>query len=319
MKYYLIINPGSRSGKSQKLVPAIFNQLNRAGASYESIIIKNIDDVNASAKQALESDYDAIVAVGGDGTINAVINAFFDDKGKLRAKTPLGIIYTGTSPDFCKSYNIPLKTTPAVETLLKNQVEEIRVGEITCRKDLSAIDNSNQSDTLPKTVYFACCANIGLGASVARLANKNRKYLGDFLGTFVALIISIVRFHSCRFSVSFDGRETTISKLYNLSVGKTPFIASGIRVPSALTFQTEAFYYLVARSFSILNLPLVLYQIYRGKIKENSTCLYYGHANHIEIKANGFAAEIEADGDPVGYLPCSIRTVNDKIRVIVKK
>ncbi|MFC1733448.1 diacylglycerol/lipid kinase family protein, partial [candidate division KSB1 bacterium] len=173
MKYYLILNPGSQSGKSRKKFQKIFNHLNESGIDFQYHITISLHDAYFASKEANKKNFDAIIAVGGDGTINAVLNGFFDDNGNRTSTSKFGIIYTGTSPDFCKSYYIPLKLDHAVNNIISCNTIKINVAKI--------LLSSNEKDLLMQTRFFACCANVGLGAELARRANSGmRKYFGDF-------------------------------------------------------------------------------------------------------------------------------------------
>ena len=80
--------------------------------------------------------------MGGDGTINSVLNGFFDDKGNRISDSRMGVIYTGTSPDFCKSYNIPLNLDETVDTLVAQKCRKIKVGKVTfLSKNIEMLDS----------------------------------------------------------------------------------------------------------------------------------------------------------------------------------
>ena len=109
MKYFFILNPGSCSGASEKSFAAIKHILKLRGIEYEYAVTKDLDEAYSLSAQSNRQGYDIIVAVGGDGTINRVINGFYNKEGRRISHAKLGIIYTGTSPDFCRSYNIRLQ------------------------------------------------------------------------------------------------------------------------------------------------------------------------------------------------------------------
>jgi diacylglycerol kinase family enzyme len=315
------MNPGSKGGKSKKRFELIFNLLKDAGINYDYKITTCLNDAYTGSQLANKNKYDVIVAVGGDGTINKVINGFFDASGKRISTAVLGIIYTGTSPDFCKSYGIPLKIKDSVESLLRGNTLKITIGKISCSDkwndvyDAQSIENLSDS----KTIYFGCCANIGLGAALARRSNSGiRKYLGDFSGTFLSLIVTIISFKSATCSCRFEGKPERITNLYNLSVGITPFIASGIKVNNKLFPGEPKFYSLITRKLNLINLPGVIQRIYSGKPIENSSNLTLKYSKSVEVLGNINNPEIEADGDPVGFLPCKIVPAIDQLELVIK-
>ena len=121
MKCFLILNPRSKSGKSAKLHGYIISALEKTGVKFDFSYVVSFDSIRKQSVYANRNGYDRIIAVGGDGTINAVISGFYDQHGKRISQAKMGVIYTGTSPDFCKSYGIPLKIDEAIKCLFTGQ------------------------------------------------------------------------------------------------------------------------------------------------------------------------------------------------------
>jgi diacylglycerol kinase family enzyme len=320
MKYFLIFNPGSRNGQSEKLISRIRRLLNDRKVDYEYGITESLQDAYLLSQKANLSGYDVVVAVGGDGTINKVLNGFYDDSGLRVSKARLGVIYTGTSPDFCKSYCAPyVNIERSIDVLLVDNTTKIQIGKITLAKKIQPELNEQtvQNDSNFIIRYFSCCANIGLGASVARYANSGiRKIAGDNLGTFSALIKAFMSYRPSELSISFNGEEELLSRLYNLSVGKTFHIASGIKVKNSLVEGDDSFYALIVRNVGWMKVPYCLKSIYSGKEIPNSDTVYIKYAKNIEVYGNSDTPEVEFDGDPQGFLPCRIEMAKDKLELI---
>lgn len=320
MKYFFIMNPGSKGGKSRKSFEKLFHHLERENIQYDHKITKDLSDAFSFSVAANKRGYDVIIAVGGDGTINGVLNGFFDSNGKRVSEAAFGVIYTGTSPDFCKSYNIPVDFESAVLTMLANKREKIRVGKLTfCTENkVERINRSIEFCPERSVRFFGCCANIGLGASLARRANSGmRKYLGDFMGTFVSLIVTLLRYRANHFILFKDGKEVVVDRLYNISIGRTRYIASGIKVHNTINTGEERFYSLLVRDITLSGLPGIISKIYSGKEIKNNKFISLEYLNTIEISGNFQNPEVEMDGDPVGYLPCRIEMAEDPLDLIV--
>jgi len=320
MKYFLIFNPGSRNGQSEKLIFCIRGLLKDRKVNYEYGITKFLQEAYLLSQKANSAGYDAVVAVGGDGTINKVLNGFYDDNGLRVSKARFGVIYTGTSPDFCKSYRIPYANIErSIDVLLVGNTTKIQIGKIILAAKMNPEFNGKPvrsgSDFI--TRYFSCCANIGLGAAVARYANSGvRKIAGDYLGTLVALMKAFMSYHSSELTVSVNGKEEQISKLCNLSVGKTFHVASGIKVKSILAEGDGSFYALVVRNVGWTKVPYCLKCIYGGKEMPSTDTVYLKYAQSIGIYGNSNIPEVEFDGDPQGFLPCRIEMATDKLELI---
>lgn len=320
MRYFLIMNPGSGGGKSRKMFKKILTTLDNIGISFDHKPTNTLEDAYRLSAEANEKDYDVIVAVGGDGTINRVLNGFYNSAGRRISGSKLAVIHTGTSPDFCKNYGIPPDIDRALDTVLGGSSKKILPGKITY-----TIFHDPGLDGRPlyknydktKTGYFGCCANFGLGASVARIANSGvRKYLGDHAGTFFALLQTLFTYRPGDFTVIVDGQEQLIEKVYNISVGKTSYIASGIKVYNELSPLDPRFYKLVVKKPDWAAWPRVFSRLYGGKRFANDNSMSLHYARSIEIYGSSRNPEVEFDGDPRGFLPCVIETATDPLDLI---
>ncbi|MHB8074105.1 diacylglycerol/lipid kinase family protein [Desulfosporosinus fructosivorans] len=322
MRYFLIMNPGSGGGSKEK-VEKILTIFQQNGLQFDFRLTDTLEDAYTLSVEGNTKGYDVIVAVGGDGTINRVINGFYDTKGRRSSSSKLGVIHIGTSPDLCKSYNIPLDLEQALNTIITGKSQQISIGKITytCAYDqgleglpLQPLGKINRN---VETSYFACCANIGLGASVARSANSGiRKYIGDYAGTFVSLIKTLFEYKSNHCSVRFDGQSEVLENVYNISVGKTTYIASGIKVKNQLTLGDSRFYVLIIKDIGVADWISVLRKLYRGKKFTDNKAMSLRYASSIEVYGNSKNPELEFDGDPIGFLPCEIETALDPLDLI---
>lgn len=316
------MNPASKGGKSLKKFKKILALLKEFNVDYNYELTKSLENARLLSKKANELNYDFIVAIGGDGTINSVLNGFYNDTGYRISLAKMGVIYTGTSPDFCKSYQIPLNLKKAVQILIDPYIRNIKIGKITCcEQNLSENDGKRISYSMQvKTKFFGCCVNVGLGASLAREANSGiRKYFGDTMGTFISLIKILLRYMANTFFIFKDNTEIKVDKLYNMSIGRTPFIASGIKVHHELSDDDDRFYCMTVRNLKFDNIPYVLYKAYSGGKIKNSAYLNLDYCNNIEILGNYQNPEVEFDGDPGGYLPCKIELSKSTLELITER
>jgi diacylglycerol kinase family enzyme len=317
MRYCFIVNPQARNGRSVRILNQLTAEIKRHGLAYDFLRADGLAHARQLSVEANRDGYEVIVAVGGDGTINRVINGFYDAQGKRLSPARLGVVHTGTSPDLCRSYSIPTDIATAVATLVKGVVRPISIGRIMFAAES---DDHSSMDRLSKSTpaYFACCANIGLGAQLARLANGGiRKYAGDFLGTLVSLLRVITGYRPHHLQVTLDGQQKTVTQSYNISVGKTFYIASGIKVRHSLREQDNRFYVLSVSHLSCARLIPVLWSLYSGRPITRSNYLSLDYALDITLSAGKESTDVEFDGDPAGHCPCHIDTATDPLDLIV--
>jgi len=306
LKTILIINPLSRSGRSKKYLSGIIRSCKELFGELDYMQASTYTSLRKLSEEANKKNVDIIVSVGGDGTINSVLNGFYDKEGKRISKSRLGVIYTGTSPDFCKSYHVPLDHGAAIDCMKSGYTRQVMPGKIRfrCLKDSSA----------EETRYFFCCANIGIGAGIARDANKIRKYTGDLGGTFISLLKNLLTFKRKRLFLQLDHKIDCIEKATNISIGRTPYIASGIKVNNERITDNDCFYVIIASDLSWYNFPGLLRQIYSGNIG-NTKYLRFNTGKNIILNSDEKDVEVEFDGDPAGYLPCYISLAEEPIEL----
>jgi diacylglycerol kinase family enzyme len=147
------------------------------------------------AKEAAQSDYQTIVAAGGDGTISAVAAAIAET-----SKT-LGVLPLGTLNHFSKDLNISAEPEEAVRVIAENHIEEIDAGEVNGQ-------------------IFINNSSIGLYPQIVRRREKQQHRLGrgKWLAAFWAAIAVLRRYPFLLIKLTIDGKELR---------RKTPFIFIG--------------------------------------------------------------------------------------------
>jgi diacylglycerol kinase family enzyme len=322
MNYFIICNPGSRNGRSVRSLKTIERFFVEHNLSYELAVTENMDHAYRLSVQANRAGFDTIIACGGDGTINMVLNGFFGSDGKRISKARMGIVYTGTSPDFCKSYHIPFRgIDQALHTIVEGKTTRIQVGKIMLAKTFvpgeKRVGRNHPHFT---TRYFGCCVNVGLGATLASHANSGiRKLCGDTLGTFLSLLKTLSGYRPENFIVHRDGKQCAIENLFNLSIGKTHHIASGIKVHSGLEEGDGRFYNLLVQHLTPLSFLPCMRTIYGGKPFRNTPFVSLSYTRELEVESPGKACEVEFDGDPQGFLPCRITMAEEPLDLITEK
>lgn len=175
--YTFIVNPHSRSKMGQVLWSQLESTLKVRNIEYQ-VHLTQYQKHATKIVRALTRDgkTHTIVALGGDGTINEVINGIYDF-----AKVTFGYIPTGSSNDFARSLGLPTDPMAALENILNpTHIRKMDIGTLSYGK---------------KTRHFAVSAGIGFDAAVCHQAvvSKlkaflNRIHLGKL--TYVCIALS---------------------------------------------------------------------------------------------------------------------------------
>lgn len=306
VKAYLILNPTSKSGKGKRRWDNIFNLLKKYDVDYK--VGKSTyagHSIVLAREAALSKKYDSIVAVGGDGTINEVLNGICSTRDEIDLLPALGIIYTGTSPDICKYHKIPLDMEKAVQLIKENNQVPIDVGEV-----------EHYIKDKKETRFFLCSVNLGIGARVADGSNSGlRKKFGDFLGTLLSIISATLKYKRATLNCKIDGKDYQFTNTLNMTIGKNPHVASGYKVNVDIKHDDGKSYIFSVNNMNLFEILLNLPRVYTGtfhKHKKN-TLMYF---KEFECAYSDEAPEVEYDGDPQGHLPCKVKLLTNKLRLI---
>ena len=282
MKRFLVLaNPSSHGGRSGRILPLLRELLSEG----EFVVLKNIKEASQLAREA--TGYEAVVACGGDGTVNAVAHGVLANRDNA---LKFGVLYTGTSPDFCREHGIPTDAEEAVAVLRTGVVREIPV--------LTANGDS-----------FFCSMNLGMGAMVAATANRLRPLLGDVLGTLWSVLREVVR--GRRYNIKVNGEE--IRSVAHALVTRMPRIAGGLKV--ALPPLADDEYALwFARDVSRFGCLRIVWNLYRGNPCGELRVLR-GKTTFASVKH----VALEYDGDPHGALPVAVGFAPRRLRLLVPK
>lgn len=127
---FIVLNAGSGSQDSQDAHDTIARVLSAAARQHDIDMVRRGADIPAAARRAASrahAEGGAVVAAGGDGTINAVAQAAHD------VGCPMGVVPQGTFNYFSRTHHIPLETEAATQALLTARPTPVQVGEVNGR------------------------------------------------------------------------------------------------------------------------------------------------------------------------------------------
>lgn len=121
----LIYNPTSGREEGRRRLPNILQMLDAAGIETTTRATEGKGDATINAAEAVNNGYDIIIAAGGDGTLNEIINGM---AGKPN-RPPLGIIPLGTTNDFARALSIPRNWEKACSIIIRQAIQVIDLGQ----------------------------------------------------------------------------------------------------------------------------------------------------------------------------------------------
>ncbi|HEU4965802.1 MAG TPA: diacylglycerol kinase [Bacilli bacterium] len=122
----LIYNPTAGKEAVRTKLPLILDLLEQGGWEASCHMTKGDVDAIEAAKQASRDRFDYVIAAGGDGTINEVINGL----AQMEYRPPLGILPAGTTNDLARALGLPRDLKKATEIILQKKVVPMDVGQV---------------------------------------------------------------------------------------------------------------------------------------------------------------------------------------------
>jgi len=207
-----VVNPVSGNGRTYKKWLAVERELRLKGYAFSVRFTEAPLHASRITAEALQSTYTHIIAVGGDGTINEVLNGFYYEPNLLNKEAALSVIPMGTGSDFSRI--LPISSQLGYIEKLLNEGEEQRCDVVQATyKDWDGMEASR---------YYINIADIGIGSETVYRVNQRSKAWGGFLSFFSAALISVFKFENPILSVEVDGQEfySGASSLVAISNGK---------------------------------------------------------------------------------------------------
>jgi diacylglycerol kinase (ATP) len=306
-KTVFVVNPHAGNGSTGKAWPRIKTLAGELLGSFEDCLTAGPGDATQMTREHLLGGADRIICVGGDGTLNEVVNGFFDENGPLRPDAVLGFFPNGTGCDFCRTMPIPSGLKPSLETIREGYVQTIDLGKIRFR------DHEGRT----RTRYFHNIASFGLGGEVVDRVNRTSKACGPFISFIWGTLVSLFSYEKKRILLRVDDGEERSVEILNIAVANGRYHGGGMLVaPDAVT--DDGLFHVTVIGAMIL--PLVLWHLPKlytggiGKIRQVSM-----QTGKKVAAASEQRVLLDIDGEQPGTLPAELSILPSAIKMIMKR
>lgn len=301
-----IINPVSGGGRARGIWPHVERLLTSKAIEFTFDFTASSRQATDITREALLNGEDVIVAVGGDGTVNEVINGFFQGERKINPAVRLGIIPAGTGSDWCRTVGIPADRMAAMDVLLAGRFSLFDLGRISC----SPLNEHSG----PVTRYFLNAADAGFGAAVVESIKGTSKFLGHRSSYLWGLLNSLLRNSNVPIEVRLDGREIAAGKHFVVVVANGRFFGGGMHIAPQADARDGLIDVVLIGDIKKLEVVRNLSRLYSGRVAEiNKVNTARGRLLEIESKSS---VGVEVDGEFVGRLPARFEILPEQIKLI---
>jgi diacylglycerol kinase (ATP) len=283
MSIVAIINPNAGRGKTVRIPKAA-----------EILETKAPGHAIELTRDAIKQGARTIIAVGGDGTVNEVVNGFFENERIIAMDAELAIISRGTGSDFSRILN---RFIPSGE---RRMVDLMKVW-------YTATDGSR------RLRYSINITSFGMGGEVADRVNRSTKVLGGKVAFLTSMFRTACLFPGKAVTLQLDHSKTIAANITNVAIGNGQYHGAGMWICPGAIIDDGLLDVTVVRHLNLAQLVKSLPTLYDGGI--------YSHPKVESHRVKSVKAEsaepvlIEIDGESVGRLPLEISVVPQAIRV----
>ncbi len=301
---HIIINPASAGGRTgdrqQMIVQMIDRQIGTPCALH---VTGGPLDAAAFARSAIEEGANHVIAVGGDGTIQEVVNGLFHNGSPHNPACTLGIISSGTGQGLAQSLGLPEDIAERVHVACCGRPHPIDVGRISMR-------NGNGKS---RVQYFVNECQLGIGAHVVKSVSCRHKRFGGFLAFGWKTIVAAIGENAHSYVMSLDDGPEIMVPLLGLIIANGAYTGGGMHIAPAALLDDGFVDVLMIHDQTVRERLRGFMKVYSGKHLENGnfSCT---RARKLTISP---AADVllEADGELLGTAPCEIELLRRTLLV----
>jgi YegS/Rv2252/BmrU family lipid kinase len=306
-QWYFILNPIAGDGRGHKSWQKIKFLLRRANINFDFGISNYPQHSIQLASEAVLKGYRYIAAVGGDGTINEVINGIFAQQEVPTNTITFAVIPIGTGNDWIKTHKIPNNLKKAVQLLIKPNLIKHDIGHV----------SYHNVDTLKKEQrFFINVAGLAYDAFVTRATKTRPKYGNSKLYYLYLIVRCVTQFKATAATVFFDDKEISFP-FFNITVGQCKYNGGGTTVVPHADPTDGLFAISVFKNVKPWEVIVKAPQFYTGSIVKHKEAVT-DQAKQIKITAPAETpAYVEVDGEWLGQSPIEFTMFAASINVVV--
>jgi diacylglycerol kinase (ATP) len=298
----VIVNPVAGAGRTRREWPRIMSMFKGSGLRFEHDLTEAPGHAIELAKSAAKNGYDIVVSVGGDGTINEIVNGIYAS-GNIGA-TALGIVSTGTGSDYIRTIGIPRRYEDACHCLRKLKKRTVDLGIV------EYMNNGSQMERL-----FVNFAGFGFDAEIVRRTTRQFKALGSLPSYLMGLLVTLVTYRNKDISLKLDG-EPLQKRVCAVIINNGKYGGGGMFAAPGADLADGWLDVLIIGNMSKPDLLCSLPRIYKGT-HLNHPKVDMRKAREIEVQPRNSRIELQADGELLGETPARFRILPSVLNVIV--
>ncbi len=306
---YFIVNPHSSNGRTGRIWPSFRRILERRLGRVHFALTRGILHARDLAARALQDGYDLILAVGGDGTVNEVLNGFYATDGAagagrklLRPQVALGYLSSGTGGDLSRTlsyHDCPLEQQ--AELLLESGIRRIDCGEV-------AFHGPSGEPAVRK---FINASSAGFSGNVLHAMNRFSKLFGGKIAYQMGVLRSLIRLDNHPIAVTVDGRAFFEGPALLAVVANGRYFGGSMMIAPHARVNDGLLDVILVRAMKRRDILSKIGRLYRGEHLDLPE-VTWTRGKEIRMSSPGRVL-LEMDGEQPGTLDATFRVLEEEI------
>ena len=219
-KVLVVANPSSGGGATAKRIPEVERALRRYGLQYTLAATVRPGHASEIAASAISRGFDVIAVVGGDGTLNEVVQAYMAKDGSALAGPDLALVPSGSGGDFRKTLGLSGGVDEAVARIRFGQRRPCDLGVLELQ------DNAGRQ----AFHAFINIASFGVGGLVDRIVNDSPKWMGGRAAFFLGSLRATLQYKNAGVRIRIDGAPFYEGPIFNVAIANGRYFGGGMKI-----------------------------------------------------------------------------------------
>lgn len=304
-KIVFVVNPRSGAGATGRQWRSLASQLRRTVGDFGELFTSGPGEGTALARHALMRSADVVVAVGGDGTTNEIVNGFFDEDGQLvRPGASLAVLPRGTGSDFLRTFSSEVGAEAVARRLAYGEPRPLDVGRV------RFLDSLGEE----RVRHFVNVASFGASGLIDTYVNQGSKVLGGRLSFALGSLRGLLEYSDRRCQVRFDDGEWEELDVTCLAVANGQYFGGGMRVAPEARVDDGLFDVTIWTGYGLGDFVIKGKKLYDGSHVDLAGTRTL-RARKVEARCDETCL-LDVDGEAPGQLPATFEILPGALSIL---
>ncbi|MDP5277103.1 diacylglycerol kinase [Chengkuizengella axinellae] len=288
----LIYNPSSGREEMKRRLPEVLKKLEKGGFETSTHETSGQGDAIRAAEEAVKREFDVVIAAGGDGTLNEVVNGLANQPYRPK----LGILPLGTTNDFARALGIPKNWSRACDIILKEYTELIDIGKV-------------------NDEYFI---NIAGGGSLTELTYEVPSKLKTMLGQLAYYMKGLEKLPQFRpIHLSIKSKEITLEdeEVMIFLIANSNSVGGMEKIAPTASLSDGLFDVFILKKCNLAEFIRIVSLTLKGAHLNDPHVIHF-KSNHLQISSSDYT-QINLDGEYGGTLPKTFSLLPSHIPIFI--